>query len=209
MIVPKLGMIKKRKSSPPRSLADALFTKTQQRVLRLLFGQPERSFYGNELIRAAGSGSGAAQRELAKLETSGLAVVERVGRQKHYRANQASPLFAELSSIVAKTVGIAGPIRDALKPLQPRLRSVFVYGSVAKGRDRASSDIDLMVIGDDLSYGDVFAALEPATIRIGRPVNPTIYSSKEFSARKRTAFLTKVMSQPRIWILGSDDVIDA
>src|ERR1700741_4487868 len=78
------------------------FTKTQQRVLGVLFGQPERSFCASELIRDAGTGSGAAQRELAKLETSGLIVARRIGHQRHYQANATSPLYSELRNIVLK-----------------------------------------------------------------------------------------------------------
>src|SRR5574338_1450431 len=113
MIVPILGATKKRASGARKSLADALFTKTQQRVLRVLFGQPERSFYASELIRDAGTGSGAAQRELSRLEASGLIVARRVGNQRHYQANAGSPLFSELRNIVLKTVGLAEPLRDA------------------------------------------------------------------------------------------------
>src|SRR5436309_9418345 len=105
MIMPILGIKGGSRRSRRRSLADALFTKTQQRVLRVLFGQPERSFYASELIRAAGTGSGAAQRELARLEDSGLIVARRIGHQKHYQANPDAPLFSELRSIVLKTAG--------------------------------------------------------------------------------------------------------
>src|SRR5260221_4583446 len=149
--------------SHQRSLADAVFTKTQQRVMRVLFGQPERSFYASELIRDPGTGSGAAQRELAKLEGSELIVAPRIGHQKHYQANAASPLFSELRNIVLKTVGLAEPLRDALKPLSSGIRAAFVYGSVAKATDQSASDIDLMIITDSLTYGDVFGALERVT----------------------------------------------
>src|SRR4051795_84855 len=117
MIVPILGSTASLRRSRRKSLADALFTKTQQRVLRVLFGHPERSFYASELIRDAGTGSGAAQRELARLENSGLIVATRIGHQRHYQANAASPLFTELRNIVLKTVGLAEPLRDALKPV--------------------------------------------------------------------------------------------
>src|SRR5919201_228951 len=120
-----------------KSLADALFTKTQQRVLRVLFGQPDRSFYASELIRDAGTGSGAAQRELARLEEIGLIVARRIGNQKHYQANAASPLYSELRNIVLKTVGLVEPLRQALKPIESEIRAAFVYGSVAKGSDQA------------------------------------------------------------------------
>ena len=93
------------------SLADALFTGTQQRVLGLLFGQPKRSYYANELIGLAGAGSGAVQRELARLTRGGVLTVQPVGNQKHYRANPDSPLFAELCSIAQKALGLASDVR--------------------------------------------------------------------------------------------------
>ena len=140
--MPILGVNVRSGRSGRKSLADALFTKTQQRVLGVLFGQSERSFYAAELIRDAGTGSGAAQRELAKLEESGLIVARRIGNQKHYQANAASPLFSELRNIMLKTVGLAEPLRDALKPLSSAIRAAFVYGSVAKATNQSSSDID-------------------------------------------------------------------
>src|ERR1044071_2843035 len=108
-IMPTLGVKIGSRRFRRRSLADALFTKTQQRVLGALFGQPERSFYASELIRYAGTGSGAAQRELAKLEESGLISARRIGHQKHYQANTSSPLFADLRNIVLKTVSLVEP----------------------------------------------------------------------------------------------------
>ena len=150
------------------------------------------------------------QRELARLEASGLVVVHRYGRQKHFQANPQSPLFHELTAIVSKTIGVAEPIRRALEPLAPRIHAAFVFGSVAKGADRSDSDIDLMVISDALTYGEIFEVLESAGKSLGRAVNPTVYSSSEFRMRikKGNAFLTKVMAQPRIWVIGSEaDVV--
>jgi predicted nucleotidyltransferase len=173
----------------------------------VLFGQPERSVYASELIRDAGTGSGAAQRELAKLEGSGLIVARRIGHQKHYQANAASPLFSELRGIVLKTVGLAEPLRDALKPLTSAIRAAFVYGSVAKATDQSASDIDLMIISDSLTYGEVFGALERLTRTVGRKINPTVYTAAEFSKRARTenAFVTRVLEQPKLWVIGSED----
>lgn len=207
MVVPTLGMKASSGRSGRSSLADALFTKTQQRVMRVLFGQPERSFYATELIRDAGTGSGAAQRELARLERSGLIEARRVGRQKHYQANAASPLFSELRNIVLKTVGLAEPLRDALKPVSSAIRAAFVYGSVAQATDQATSDIDLMIISDSLTYGDVFGALDKVTRAVGRKVNPTVYTAAEFSKRARTenAFVTRVLEQQKLWVIGSED----
>jgi predicted nucleotidyltransferase len=206
MIIPTLGVTRSRRS-PRKSLADAVFTKTQQRVLRVLFGQPERSFYASELIREAGTGSGAAQRDLARLERSGIIIARRIGNQKHYQANASSPLFSELRNIVLKTVGLAEPLRDGLMPLSSAIRAAFVYGSVAKATDQSASDIDLMIISDSLTYGAVFGALERVTGAVGRKVNPTVYTAAEFSKRAGTenAFVTRVLEQPKLWVIGSED----
>jgi len=167
------------KAPPPASgmsLADALFTGTQQRVLAVLFGQPQRAFYASEIIALARSGSGAVQRELARLAQSGLVTVQQSGRQKYYQANPQAPIYEELHGIVQKTVGLAGPLRAALAPLAGRIHAAFVFGSVAKRQDTASSDVDLMVVSDELSYADLFGALESVGRQLGRPVNPTIYT---------------------------------
>ena len=187
-------------------LADALFSGTKQRVLGLLFGQPSRSFYATELIGLAGSGSGSVQRELAKLAQSGLVTVRSVGNQKHYQANTQSPIFTELCGIAQKTVGLAEPLRDALAPLVQQIIAAFVYGSIAKKSDTASSDIDLMLVSDDLSYADVFATLEVASSKLGRMVNPTIHTSKEFTKRVKAqeSFLNRVLEQPKVWIVGGE-----
>jgi len=191
------------------SLADALFSGTQQRILGLLFGQAERSFYANELITLTRSGSGAVQRELARLANSGLVVVRLIGRQKHYQANPDSPIFAELCGIASKTMGLADPLRQALAPMAARIRAAFVYGSVAKRQDKASSDIDLMLVSDELSYPDVFGALEAAREHLGREVKPTIYSPQEWAERaaRGDGFVKRVLAQPRIWLIGGDDVL--
>jgi predicted nucleotidyltransferase len=187
-------------------LADALFTTTQQRVLGFLFGQPERSFFATELIRLTGAGSGAVQRELKQLSDSGLLTTTQVGNQKHYQANPGAPVYEELCSIVRKTFGLAGPLREALASLQDSIDAAFVYGSVAKKSDTATSDIDLMLISDDLSYGDLFLALDAVSARLGRTVNPTILTRNEFlrKHRDRESFVERVMAQPKLWVIGDE-----
>lgn len=203
--IPKMGM-KAKKSSMQTSLADALFSGTQQRVLGLIFGQPERSFYATELIGLTGAGSGAVQRELARLAQSGLVTMHPLGNQKHYRANPDSPIYAELCGIAQKTVGLAEPLREALVPLASKIAAAFVYGSVAKRQDTAASDIDLMLISDTVGYADVFAVLEEVGARLGRPVNPTLMTRKELAKRRAgdSAFVTRVLSQPKIWLIGGE-----
>jgi predicted nucleotidyltransferase len=189
------------------SLADALFTTTQQRVLGALFGQPQRSFTVTELIALTGAGSGAAQRELARLTASGLLTVRPIGNQKHYQANPASPIHDELVGIMQKTVGFADPLRQALAPLAKKIAAAFVYGSVARRNDTAVSDIDLMIVSDELGYADVMLALHSMQERLGREINPTIYSRSELAkrVRNRNAFVRNVLAQPKLWLIGGEN----
>ncbi len=191
-----------------QSLADALFTATQQRLLGLLFGQPERSFFVTELIELADVGRGAVQRELARLARSELVVIERHGSQKHYRANPDSPIYKELCSIVSKTVGIEESLRAALKPLAARLSLALIYGSVAKRSETASSDIDLLVVSDDLTLEDLYANLSPVEKKLGRQVNPTLYTISEFRKRRseNNVFLNRVLAGPTVILHGQIDV---
>lgn len=188
-------------------LADALFTRGQQRVLGILFSEPDRGFPVTEIIALAGVGTGAVHRELARLVRSGLVIVTPVGRQRRYQANRASPVFSELHGLVQKTVGLAEPLRRALGPLSDQIRVAFVYGSVAKGTDTAGSDIDLMIIADDLSYAEAFAGLQEAETVIGRPVSPNILTLLEWRERRaqQSHFVGKVATQPKLFVIGSED----
>lgn len=205
--IPNMGIYDKTSPSAPHiGLSGALFSNTQQRVLAFLFGQPERSFFATELIGLAGGGSGAVQRELKRLEESGLVTVTPQGNRKHYQANPQSPIFAELCGIVQKTVGLAEPLRTVLAPFANKIANAFVYGSVAKRSDTAHSDIDLMVISDTLEYADLYAALEQAATILGRTINPTIYTPAELAKRieQKNAFVERVLAQPKIWLLGNE-----
>jgi len=185
-------------------VADALFSKVQQRVLAVLFGNHSRSFYANELIALAGSGSGAVQRELTQLAQAGLVTVTRIGNQKHYQANTSAPVFEELRGLVLKTSGLVDVLRSALAPLAAQIHVAFVFGSVAKATDSVTSDIDLLIVSDTLAYGELFAALEPATNRLQRTVNPTLYSRSEIDSRLRAGnpFIKRVLAQPKLWVIG-------
>lgn len=188
------------------TLADALFPKVRQRVLAVLFGAPDRSFYANEVIALAQSGTGAVQRELADLSAAGLLTVRKQGNQKHFQANAQSPVFAELRGLVLKTVGLADVLREALAPLAAQITQAFVFGSMAKQQDSAASDVDLLLVSDTLGYGDVLAALEAAMQRLGRTINPALYTAADFQARRASdnAFINRVMQQPKIWLIGQE-----
>ncbi len=190
-------------------LVDALFTKGQQRVLGLLFGQPERSFFANEIIRHVASGAGAIHRELERLTHAGVLTAHRVGNQRHFQANHACPIFEELRSITRKTFGLANVLRDALMPFSADLSLAFVYGSVARGEERVASDIDLFILTDKLTYPDIFPQLAEAEKKLGRTVNPTLYKMTELRRKidESNAFVTRVLAQPKLFIFGSEDDI--
>jgi predicted nucleotidyltransferase len=189
------------------SVADALFTATQQRVLALLFGQPERSFFTKELIGLAGGGSGAVQRELSRLQRSGLITQTLVGNQKHYQANASAPIYSELLGIVSKMLGPAEVLREVLAPLADEIQLSLLYGSVAARRDTALSDIDVLLVSDSLTLEQVFFVLASAEKRLGRPINPTLYTPAEFRRRqvRGSAFLLKLLAGDTVALVGNRD----
>jgi len=191
----------------PTSLADALFTTTQQRVLALLYGQPSRSFFASELIELTGSGSGAVQRELKRLSSSGLVTVTRIGKQKHYQANPECPVFEELRGLVVKTVAMVEPIRQALEPLGDRVALALIYGSVARGTDTAASDIDLLVVADEMTLEELYSALAPVETTLDRRINPTLYTPAEYETRKAAGngFLARVLSGEHVMLIERAD----
>lgn len=210
MIKPIMGM-KTFAATQTAGLADALFPKTRQRVLAVVYGAPDRSFYANEVIALAGSGTGAVQRELAGLSQAGLLSVRKQGNQKHYQANPDTPVFAELRSLVMKTMGLADVLRNALAPLAQHIDVAFVYGSVARQQDTAHSDVDVLIVSGTLGYAEVFGALEPAAATLGRKVNPSLYQPADVAKRIReeNAFITRVLQQPKIWLIGDEEQLHA
>ncbi|WP_336366061.1 nucleotidyltransferase domain-containing protein [Marinobacter sp. C2H3] len=189
------------------SLADALFSGTRQKVLGLFFVPGSRDFSMKELIDEAEAGSGAVQRELARLVDCGLVQMTQQGRQKRYKANQDAAIYPELVAIVSKLLGPERIIEEALEPLLDRVDLALIYGSVAKRTEHSESDIDLMLVSDNLSLAEVFEALESAERRLARAVNPTLYRWEEFEKRltSHNPFLRKVLDGPYILLKGIID----
>ncbi len=185
-------------------LGDALFTETQQRVLGLLYGRPDRSFYTNEILRRTGMGVATIKRELDRMRNAGILTLTRVGNQHHYQADPRCPVYSELIAIVKKTFGVTEVIRQALVGLQDKISWAFVYGSIASGKETAGSDIDLMIIGD-VEFAGVVGALSKAQDTLGREINPKIFSEKEWLRMKKRddAFYKEVMNKARIDVFGS------
>lgn len=144
-------------------------------------------------------------RELASLHASGLVTAGLIGNQKHFQANRSAPIFEELHAIVLKTFGVADVLRARLEPLEGAIQVAFIYGSVAKGTDRAASDIDLMIVSEKVTFEDVVAALWRGTPSLGREVNPSIYRRVEFEkkASEEGGFLSRVLEGPKLFLIGA------
>lgn len=192
-------------------LGDALFSTTQQKVLGLLYGLPDESFFVNQILRITGMGVHTIKRELDRMTTVGILTMTRIGNQHHYQANHECVIFTELSGIVRKTFGIADVVKVALKQRDDQIDLAFVYGSIARAEEVAGSDIDLMLVGRDLTYAEVMEMLFEAEQSLGRTINPTIYDARELSSKleQKNAFIVRVMEQPKIWIKGVEDDIGA
>lgn len=188
------------------SLSDSLFSKVRQRVLALFYNHPDSDFHTNEVIRLTESGTGAVQRELATLTAIGLILVKDVGNQKRYQVNQSAPIYSELHGIVTKTFGLADRLRQALQPLVPSIDIAFIFGSVAKHEDTARSDIDLMLIGKNISYAEIYPLLEQAEQQLGRKINPTCYDLTDWQRKSRSEnhFIKKITQQEKIFLIGSE-----
>ena len=184
-------------------LGDALFSTTQQRVLGLLYAQPDRSFYNNEILRLTGMGVATIKRELDRMVAVGILTKQPKGNQHHYQANPNCPIYQELLGIVRKTFGLVDVLKLALEPVSAQINWAFVFGSVASGKETSNSDIDLMIIGD-VNFADAVSALYPAQEKLGREINPKIYRKQEWKplAKKKDAFIKEVLSKPRMDVIG-------
>jgi predicted nucleotidyltransferase len=182
------------------SLANAILSDRQIRLFRWLFGQPERSFFLNELLRLTGLGSASLQQELKRLTGAGVVLSIRRGNLREFKANPACPLYPELVSLTRKTCGVQAVLTQAVQPLRDKLAHAWIYGSVARQQDTAASDVDVMLVGEDLRLAEVLAHLQPAEQALGRKINPTCYTLKEFMSRRAEAdsFVNKVLAQPVI-----------
>ena len=190
------------------AIGDALFGKTQQQVLGLLYGKPENSYYLNEIVRLANIGKGTVVRELEKLRAAGLITSTRRGNQIHFRANINNPVFDELRSIVCKTFGLVDVVNEALLPAFQKIDMAFIYGSIAKGDEHAESDIDVLIVADATSYTEIFDLLGNAERRLRRIINLSMYTSKEFNERRdgNQSFIQRVLNQPKIMLNNRHDL---
>jgi predicted nucleotidyltransferase len=185
--------------SPP------LFSKTRQALLALLYSRADEAHLQESLIQLVALGRGTVQRELEFLARAGIVRRTVRGRQVYFQANPESPIYAELRGLVVKTAGVADVLRTALAPLAERIQVAFIYGSVARGKERRASDVDVMVIGE-VSFAETSEALGEAQKSIGREVNPSVYAPADFRAKlvAKHHFLRSVLKGDKIFLIGDD-----
>src|SRR5215467_8056890 len=185
-------------------LSETLFGHTRGAVLSVLYGHVGEVFYLRQLARLTDITLGPVQRELRQLVDAGLVTKKTIGTQTFYTANQESPVFAEIKSLITKTVGMHDVLVAALEPLRRRINLSFVYGSVAQSRETSRSDVDLMIVGN-VDFGAVVEKLAGAQRTLNREINPTVYSVKEFRKKARENFLKTVLSEKKLFIIGDED----
>lgn len=202
----KLSTIVLIMRTTPQGLGGLLFGQTRGRILALLYGRPDQSFFVRQIARETRTSVGSVQRQLEALAEVELIHRSTTGRQVFYQANPDHPAFREIQTLVAKTTGVFHLLRSALLPLIDRISFAFVYGSVARGEEDAGSDVDLMVVGD-VTLDAILAQLTSVEGDLGRPVNPTVYSRKEFRSRLREGnhFLTAVLRGRKELLIGDED----
>lgn len=180
-------------------------SKLRKELLRLYFTNPEQQYYLRELERILGSYAGTIRRELLKLENTGLFTTRRQGNLLYYRLNQNHPLYGEFKSIVFKTIGVEGALREIIEKTAG-VHLALVYGSFASGKETGMSDIDLLVIGDP-DEGKLMTKVDKLEEKLKREINYTIYSQAEYEKRKRKrdSFIQNILKRPKIILKGSED----
>jgi len=187
-------------------IGSALFSKNRRLILALLFGHPDQDFYLRQIVRACGGGVGAVQRELGQLADAGIIRRSVRDKQVYFQANAACPVFEELKSLVVKTTGVADVLRVALAPLDDRIVVAFVFGSVARAQQKRTSDVDLAVVGQ-VAFSQVVQSLAQTQEKLGREVNPMVYSPEEFQSKVGAGhqFLARVLKKPKVFLIGDED----
>lgn len=182
----------------------ALFPETRRTLLVGFFRDPDRRFYLREIVRLANKGQGGVQRELANLVQAGVLIrIDEHGRS-YYGANRSSPIFAEIHALITKTAGAPVVLGRALAPLKS-ITVALIFGSVARGDERADSDIDVAVVGD-VSFRAVTAALRDAQHQLAREVNPVVLTVRELRSRwvRGDPFIREMLGGAKTYLIGTE-----
>ena len=180
-------------------------SRIRQDLLTLFFTNPSKRYYLRELQRMLGYSAGSIRRELLRFQKDNLFATQKVGNLLYYRLNTTHPLFKELKSIISKTVGVEGSLRKAISSVK-KIKTAFIYGSFASKKQKADSDIDLMIIGnpDVSSLNEKISGLER---KLEREINITTYSREEYKNKRKvkSGFILDLLKNPKIMLVGSEN----
>ena len=191
------------KTKPSPDLGTLFFGAYRRQVLTLLLLHPGESFHLREIARITNTQPGTLRRELAPLADAGVLQREKLGNQVRYKADPACPIYDELRGILKKTAGVADVLREALAPFVDQITVALVYGSVARGDERRASDIDLLIVGS-ITFDDAVQALYPCQEQLRREINPTVYTPAEFAKKASGSFLSRVLENQKLFVLGTE-----
>ncbi len=191
------------------NLSLTLFGKTRRAVLSLLYGHADEKFYLRQISRVVGIGPGPLQREVKQLTDAGIINRSARGNQVYYQANPQCPVFNEIKSLVMKTVGVSDVLKATLAPLADRIMAAFIYGSIARGKERKGSDVDVLIVGQ-VSFAEVTSAMSGLQVTLGREINPTVYPPAEFRSKVHSGnhFLETVLRDEKLFLIGDENELE-
>ena len=190
-------------TSTRKGFAGGLFGRTREAVIGLLFSQDGIELHGRDIAKRAHLSAAAVSEELQNLASLGLVASRPMANVVLYRANPAHPLYPELRSIALKTWGVRGRLAEILAPIRD-IECAFIFGSVARGDDRAASDIDVLAIGE-ARFDRLALLAEEAGQELRRPVNVKLYRPDEWRRKVKAGdspFFAEVLDGPKIFIRG-------
>jgi len=189
----------------PKQLIDFILSPYRRQLLAVLLLRPDEQFHVRQLERLTGVSAGSLHRELRAMAIAGLLIRKRRGNQVLYQADQSCSIFAELASILRKSVGLGYLLRDALSPIADRIKSAFVFGSMAAGTQHSDSDLDICVLGD-VEYVDVVKALGVVQETLQREINPVVMSATKYIDQLvvHDRFVERLVGEPKIFVIGGE-----
>jgi len=182
-------------------------TKNIAELLKLFLTNPDHSFYMQEIGRILGKKPGYFQRTINNMEEEGILISEYKANARYFRANKSFPLYEEFKSIVFKTIGITGTLKEALKKIKGA-ETVFIYGSFAKSEENSESDIDLFIIGN-IDEDGLVRQINKIEKTLKREINYTVYTENEFKKKKRSrdSFILDLLENPKVFLIGDENAL--
>jgi predicted nucleotidyltransferase len=188
------------------SMTNVLFSQVCKKILKELVLGATDSVHLRELARRTKLDPMAVRREINKLVLSGIAEEKRIGNMRLFSMNKKCPIYPEIRMIVIKTMGVVDAISSVLEPAKEKIKFAYIYGSFAKGDFNASSDVDILVVGD-IKLSDLVRILSPIQEQLTRELNPSVYSLDDYYSEltEGNQFVTNIHNGDKIMLTGEID----